>query len=79
MYVFPIFLKNAHYSTSFRPDINNVGSMSRSLYAHNSSEYDEAQALRWQTAQVSVISLTNFGGRILIGTAHYILPYSSSA
>lgn len=46
--------------------------MSRSLYAHNNLEYDEAQALRWQAAQVSVISLTNFGGRILMGTAHCI-------
>jgi len=47
--------------------INNVGTMSRSLYAHNNPEYDDAQALRWQAAQVSAISLTNFGGRILIG------------
>ena len=54
---------------SFDLDINNVGSMSRSLYAHNNPEYDEAEALRWQAAQVSVISLTNFGGRIFIGTA----------
>ena len=46
--------------------------MSQSLYAHNNPEYDEAQALRWQAAQVSVISLTNFGGRILIGTARCI-------
>jgi hypothetical protein len=46
--------------------------MSRSLYAHNNPGYDEAQALRWQAAQVSVISLTNFGGRFFIGTAHYI-------
>jgi len=47
--------------------INNVGSMSRSLYAHNNPEIDETQALRWQAAQVSAISLTNFGGRIFIG------------
>ena len=46
--------------------------MSRSLYAHNNPEYDDAQALRWQAAQVSVISLTNFGGRLSIGTAHRI-------
>ena len=59
-------------------DINNVGSMSRSLYAHNNpTDYDEAQALRWQAAQVSAISFTNFGGRIFIGTAHSIplLPF----
>jgi len=47
--------------------INNVGSMSQALYAYHNPQYDEAQALRWQAAQVSVISLTNFGGRILIG------------
>jgi len=47
--------------------VNNVGSMSQSLYAHNNAEYDEIQALRWQAAQVSAISLSNFGGRILIG------------
>ena len=46
--------------------------MSRSLYAHNNPEYDEAEAVRWQAAQVSVISLTNFGGRIFIGTEHSI-------
>ena len=45
--------------------------MSQSLYAYNNPQYDEAQALRWQAAQVSVISLTNFGGRILIGIAKY--------
>ncbi|KAF8812676.1 MFS general substrate transporter [Phlegmacium glaucopus] len=47
--------------------INNVGSMSRCLYAHNNSLYNDAQALRWQAAQVSAISLSNFGGRIMIG------------
>jgi len=47
--------------------INNVGSISRCLYAHNNPRYDDAQALRWQGAQVSIISLTSFGGRILIG------------
>jgi hypothetical protein len=46
--------------------------MSQSLYAHNNPGYNEAQALRWQAAQVSAISLTNFGGRILIGIAHCI-------
>ena len=63
--------------TPFNLDINNVGFMSRSLYAHNNPEYDEARALRWQATQVSVISLTNFGGRIFIGTAHSIplLPF----
>ncbi|KAF8812677.1 MFS general substrate transporter [Phlegmacium glaucopus] len=47
--------------------INNVGSMSRYLYAHDHFVYNEAQAMRWQAAQVSAISLSNFGGRIMIG------------
>ena len=41
--------------------------MSRSLYAYNNPEYDDAQALKLQAAQVSAISLTNFGGRLSIG------------
>ena len=55
------------YYASFDLVINNVGTMSGSLYAQNNPEYDETEALRWQAAQVSAISLTNFGGRILIG------------
>jgi hypothetical protein len=62
-------------STFFCIDINNVGSISRSLYAHKNSQYDDAQALRWQATQVSVISLTNFGGRILIGTSQIVLLF----
>ena len=64
-----IFL-NSYGDTINSPflDINNVGSMAQSLYTHNNPEYDEVQALRWQAAQVSAISLSNFGGRILIGT-----------
>ena len=42
-----------------------------SLYAHNYPQYDEAQALRWQAAQVyaNINPTTYFGGCILIGTA----------
>ena len=48
-------------------DINNVGSMSQALYAHNNAHYDEVEASGWQAAQVSAISLMNFSGRIFIG------------
>lgn len=48
-------------------DINNVGSISQALYAHEQSDYDEVKAGAWQAAQVSTISLTNFFGRIAIG------------
>ena len=48
-------------------DINNVGSMSQALYAHQHPVYDEVEAASWQAAQVSAISLMNFSGRIFIG------------
>ncbi|KAF8812696.1 MFS general substrate transporter [Phlegmacium glaucopus] len=47
--------------------MNNVGSMSQFLYAHKNSNYDDAEASRWQASQVSTISLMNFLGRIFIG------------
>ncbi|KAF8189660.1 major facilitator superfamily domain-containing protein [Pholiota molesta] len=47
--------------------INNVGSMSQALYAHNNPHYDEIEASGWQATQVSAISLMNFSGRIFIG------------
>ncbi|KAF8905752.1 major facilitator superfamily domain-containing protein [Gymnopilus junonius] len=47
--------------------INNVGSMSQALYAHQNPIYSEVDAATWQAAQVSVISLVNFCGRIFIG------------
>jgi hypothetical protein len=47
--------------------INNVGSISQALFAKGNPNYDEATASRWQAAQVSAISITNFLGRILIG------------
>jgi hypothetical protein len=49
-------------------DINNVGSISQALFAKNNLDYDEAVAAQWQAAQVSAISITNFMGRILIGS-----------
>ncbi|KAG1852357.1 major facilitator superfamily domain-containing protein [Suillus tomentosus] len=47
--------------------INNVGSISQALYAKGNPNYDELEALRWQAAQVSTLSVCNFAGRILIG------------
>ncbi|KAG1838706.1 major facilitator superfamily domain-containing protein [Suillus subalutaceus] len=47
--------------------INNVGSISQALYAKGNPDYDELEALRWQAAQVSTLSVCNFAGRILIG------------
>lgn len=48
-------------------DINNVGSISQALFAKGNPDYDEVIASKWQAAQVSSISITNFGGRILMG------------
>jgi hypothetical protein len=48
-------------------DINNVGTISQVLYVHKNSKYDKVKASDWQTAQVSLISLMSFSGRILIG------------
>ncbi|KAL0948954.1 hypothetical protein HGRIS_009059 [Hohenbuehelia grisea] len=47
--------------------INNVGSMSQALYAKANSPYDPLKAGEWQATQVSMISLNNFAGRIIIG------------
>ncbi|KAG1740236.1 major facilitator superfamily domain-containing protein [Suillus paluster] len=47
--------------------INNVGSISQALYAKGNPNYDDLEALRWQAAQVSTLSVCNFAGRILIG------------
>ncbi|KAJ8588017.1 hypothetical protein M405DRAFT_740986, partial [Rhizopogon salebrosus TDB-379] len=47
--------------------INNVGSISKALYAKGNHNYDELEASQWQATQVSTLSVCNFAGRILIG------------
>ncbi|KAI9466659.1 major facilitator superfamily domain-containing protein [Lactarius psammicola] len=47
--------------------INNVGAIAQALFAHGNAGYEEAESSAWQAAQVSVISLANCLGRILIG------------
>ncbi|KAJ7250422.1 major facilitator superfamily domain-containing protein [Mycena rebaudengoi] len=47
--------------------INNVGSMSQALLAKDNPTYDEVEASRLQSTQVSTLSFMNFSGRILIG------------
>ena len=51
-------------------DINNVGSIAQALYAKTHTVYDDVEASKWQAAQVSILSLANFAGRILIGEAN---------
>ena len=48
-------------------DMNNVGTISQLLYAHQNSEYDKVKASGWQAAQVSLLSLMSFTGRFSIG------------
>jgi hypothetical protein len=48
-------------------DMNNVGTISQLLYAHQNSEYDKVKASGWQAAQVSLLSLMSFSGRFSIG------------
>ncbi|KAH9007184.1 major facilitator superfamily domain-containing protein [Lactarius hatsudake] len=47
--------------------INNVGAIAQALFARGNTGYDEAESSAWQAAQVSVISLANCFGRVLIG------------
>jgi len=41
--------------------------MAQTLFAHDNPAYDEAESSAWQAAQVSVLSLANFSGRVVIG------------
>lgn len=47
--------------------INNVGLITLALYAKANPVYDEIAVSAWQTAQVSILSISNCAGRILIG------------
>ena len=47
--------------------INNVGLVAQSLYAKNFPVYDEVESFKFQTLQVSAVSVMNFVGRICIG------------
>ena len=49
------------------PGINNVGLVAQSLYAKAAPVYDEVESFKFQTSQVSAVSVTNCMGRISIG------------
>lgn len=51
--------------------INNVGSMSQALYAYKTQDYDDIHAAKWQTVQVSTISVTSWAGRIILGAPFF--------
>ncbi|TFY74600.1 hypothetical protein EWM64_g9412, partial [Hericium alpestre] len=53
--------------------INNVGTISQALFAKGNPDYNEVEAAVWQAAQVSIVSVANFVGRIFIGiTADFV-------
>ena len=60
---------NSDHGTTCVSDINNVGSISQALYTKDNTSYDEVAAAAFQAAQVSMISIMNFIGRILVGVA----------
>ena len=41
--------------------------MSQALYAYKTRDYDDIHAAKWQTVQVSTISVTSWAGRIILG------------
>jgi len=47
--------------------INNVGLVAQSLYAKGTPVYDEVESFKYQTLQVSAVSVMNCVGRISIG------------
>lgn len=78
--LYALLKKNIKFQTNiklFLTDMNNVGSMSQFLYAHDNSNYDDVEAARWQAAQVSTISVMNCLGRIFLGKQSSFLPLLS--
>jgi MFS family permease len=65
----PSSVRGTHLIVAVTSDINNVGSIAQALFAHGNPAYNEAESSTWQAAQVSVLSLANCLGRILIGIA----------
>lgn len=47
--------------------INNVGLMARALALKDNPGLDEEENVKWQTLQVSTLSIASCAGRILIG------------
>ncbi|KAF9501081.1 MFS general substrate transporter [Pleurotus eryngii] len=47
--------------------INNIGTMARILYAHENASFNPVIAAQWQATQVSILSIMNCSGRVVIG------------
>lgn len=50
-------------------DINNVGSIVQALFAATGDGWDEKAAAAAQAYQVSILSVSSFFGRLMIGTS----------
>ncbi|THH01153.1 hypothetical protein EW145_g6962 [Phellinidium pouzarii] len=59
--------------------INNVGSISQALFAQGNPEFDEIESAKWQSMQVSIISIANCLGRILSGVGADLVKNQLSA
>ncbi|CAL1713241.1 unnamed protein product [Somion occarium] len=61
----------------------NVGLISQALYANAVPTYDEREAAKWQSAQVSTVSISNCLGRIIIGviadSSHHLMETPRSS
>ena len=58
------------------PGINNVGLMARALVLKDNPSPDEEEYVKWQTLQVSTLSIASCIGRILIGIFLHGAPFS---
>jgi hypothetical protein len=48
--------------------INNVGAISQALFARGDPDFDTVLSAQWQATQVSLISIANCVGRIVLGS-----------
>ena len=48
--------------------INNIGLVARVLMLKNNPTFDEEEIVKWQTLQVSALSIASSSGRLLTGT-----------
>ena len=49
--------------------INNVGAISQALFARGNPKFDTVLSAQWQATQVSLFSIANCVGRIVLGSA----------
>lgn len=72
-----IALEDWYVTDDIVADINNVGLITLALYAKGKPIYNEIELSAWQTAQVSILSISNWAGRILIGITFCAMTFPS--